>query len=422
MPLAALIAAVAVVWTSAGAAAQDSQKSGDDSNFNSTSERFHEEAPRPGVRTIRYWTGHSVNPVDGLTYTYDIVGADPAAGRAATVGVDIIPLNVTVAGRAFNGSDTKAAILASPLFKRGSYATATAATTFNPATGFGTGSGGALSAGNTNVQLLDATMRSQFNKVGTGYHLYLKPEFRRPVTIDVPAIDGLIRTNPATHIGYAAVDNTWFQPLVESLIPQLHLNPQRLAVFLTNDVVLFSDHNPAHCCEFGAHGSVPSTSRPDDEGDGRARPAVQTFVWASWMTAGFFSLNPIQSWAKQDISGLSHEITEWANNPFGTNAVATWKSPTAPQYRCSSLLETGDPTANIGFSIGVNTFDQNDFSDGTYHPQDEAFLPWFMRTSPNHVSQPTQSNPAVGRYTFMGDLNPFPFFHQPAAQPPPPPC
>jgi hypothetical protein len=256
-------------------------------------------------------------------------------------------------------------------------------------------------------------MRSQFNKVGTGYHLYLRPEVHRAVTIDVPAADGTSITQPARGITYGIVDDTWFQPLVEGLIPQLHLNPTRLAVFVTNDVLLYTDHipTPAHCCVFGAHGAVPTTGAAAGEGEGEGRHAVQTFVWASWMTAGFF--NPTTSWTKQDINGLSHEITEWADDPFGSNMVAPSLSPTAPQYGCNSLLETGDPTVNLGFSSGTNAFDQNAFSDGTYHPQDEAFLPWFMRTAPNHVSQPTQGDSTAGRYTFMGDLNPLAFFHQP---------
>ena len=66
----------------------------------------------------------------------------------------------------------------------------------------------------------------------------------------------------------------------------------------------------------------------------------------------------------------------------------------------------------IGFSQGTNTFDQNPYSDGTYHPEDEAFLPWFMRSSPNTTSEPAQGS-ANGRYTFMGALNPFALFHQP---------
>jgi hypothetical protein len=36
-----------------------------------------------------------------------------------------------------------------------------------------------------------------------------------------------------------------------------------------------------------------------------------------------------------------------------------------------------------------------------------------MRTSPNTISEPTQSKSAnVGRYTLMGDLNPFAGFRQ----------
>jgi len=79
-------------------------------------------------------------------------------------------------------------VLASPLFQNGDYSSTSAAST---ATG-GRGAGGELSAGNVDVQLLDATMRSQFNKIGTGYHLYLSATVRRPVTIEVPAEFGVL--------------------------------------------------------------------------------------------------------------------------------------------------------------------------------------------------------------------------------------
>ena len=46
---------------------------------------------------------------------------------------------------------------------------------------------------------------------------------------------------------------------------------------------------------------------------------------------------------------------------------------------------------------------------------EEVFLPWFMRTAPNTISEPTQSpSTNIVRYTLMGDLNPFPGFRQPA--------
>jgi hypothetical protein len=126
-------------------------------------------------------------------------------------------------------------------------------------------------------------------------------------------------------------------------------------------------------------------------------------------------------WALQDIHALSHEISEWADDPFVNNLVQPWLTPTAPQYGCTNILETGDPVVAIGFAKGTNTFEQgpnpdgSKTTDGYYHPEDEAFLPWFMRTSPNTVSEQTQSASSnIGRYTLMGDLNPFPGFRQPA--------
>jgi hypothetical protein len=99
------------------------------------------------------------------------------------VTVDVVLLTVNVGGLTFSGTDVLNATLNSPQFKRGDYTTTSAATN---ATG-GKGPGGALSAGNTNVQLEDATMRSQFNKVGASpYHVILSPVVHPAITIDVP--------------------------------------------------------------------------------------------------------------------------------------------------------------------------------------------------------------------------------------------
>jgi hypothetical protein len=173
------------------------------------------------------------------------------------------------------------------------------------------------------------------------------------------------------------------------------------------------------CCQFGAHGITDVTAE-GNASDGRQ--ALQTYVWSSWLTAGLFS--PSTAWAMQDIYGLSHELVEWAADPFLSNVVPSWFSPLAPQYGCSNLLETGDPVASWGFSFGSNnvvdpadpsysTARPHGFGDGGYHASDEALLPWFVGTSPNTTSQPAQSS-GDGRFTFMGDLNPIPFFHQPA--------
>lgn len=380
----------------------------DDSDIRATTAKFGGASPLEDAHTIRHWTGQTTNPVDGVTYRYNMVGVDPRSDRSATIGVDIIPVNVNVGGHAFNGSDSVAGAIASPLFQNEDYSTTGAATS---PTG-GKGPGGELSKGNVGVQLLDATMRAEFNKVGSGYHLRLAPEVRQPITIDVPSTLGTMLTSPGG-VTYADLDNDWFKSTVQGQVHTLHLKASRLAIFLTTNLVLFNDKNPMHCCVIGAHGAddLAAVTHDSEEGDD-GHQQVHTFAWASWLTAGFFS--PRTAWAKQDIHSLSHEIIEWANDPFNTNTVQPWTSAIAPNYGCSNLLETGDPVVGVGFSQGTNTFLQNRFSDGTYHPEDTVFLPWFMRTSPNSTSQPAQSGPS-GRYTFMGDLNTFSIFHHPPA-------
>jgi hypothetical protein len=84
-------------------------------------------------------------------------------------------------------------------------------------------------------------------------------------------------------------------------------------------------------------------------------------------------------------------------------------------------METGDPAVGIGFAMGLNQFQQGPNPNGTqsadsyFHPEDEALMPWFLRLGPNTIAEPTRRGSTnVGRYTFMGDLNPFAGFRAPA--------
>ena len=188
---------------------------------------------------------------------------------------------------------------------------------------------------------------------------------------------------------------------------------------LTDNVMLYGGNNPLNCCIIGFHSASEVNGHGLGSTHSNGNAVVQTYAWASYITPGFF--NPHTGWAVQDIHALSHEIAEWADDPFVNNTVEPWLTPTAPQYGCTGVLETGDPVVGIGFAMGTNTFQQgpnpngSQSADGYYHPEDEALLPWFMRTAPNNVSEPTQSpSTNVGRYTFMGDLNPFPGFRAPA--------
>src|SRR6201993_2510443 len=77
------------------------------------------------TRTVPHWFGSTLDPNNGVTYGYNMVGADPnncsGADCDVTVTVDIIPLNVFVGGESFNGSDVVDATLASPVFALNDY-------------------------------------------------------------------------------------------------------------------------------------------------------------------------------------------------------------------------------------------------------------------------------------------------------------
>jgi len=384
--------------------------------------------PLPTTRTVAHWFGSTLDPNNGVTYGYNMVGADPSncsgAGCSVTIEADITPIIVNVAGLTFSGSDVVAATLASPQFALNDYGStpaATAAGAFPLAPALIRGPGGVLSQGDAGnlLQLQDATMRAPFNKMGaSNYHVILHPNVLPAVTITVPQNQGTLLQSGRGVI-FADVDIGWWAAQINNLENQA--NPTHLPIYLTNNVLLFIGKDIFNCCVIGFHGTNP-VGNGGASGNSSGNAKVQTFAWASWVQPGLFARAAGGTdWALQDIHALSHEIAEWADDPFVNNRVEPWLTPTAPQYGCSGLLETGDPVVAIGFAMGTNTFEQGpnpngtQSADGYYHPEDEVYLPWFMRTAPNTVSEPTQtSSTNIGRYTLMGDLNPFPGFREPA--------
>src|SRR6516165_7283478 len=178
------------------------------------------------TQTVPHWFGSTLDPNNGITYGYNMVGADPnncsGAGCDVTVTVDIIPLNVVVEGESFNGSDVVAATLASPVFALNDYGStpfATAPGAFPNFPALIRGTGGVLSqndAGNQ-LQLEDATMRAQFNKTGSNsYHLRLNPVVHDAITIVVPSGLGTVLQSPhGVHIG--DVNIAWWPARIQNL-------------------------------------------------------------------------------------------------------------------------------------------------------------------------------------------------------------
>ncbi|GAA1980189.1 hypothetical protein GCM10009817_21130 [Terrabacter lapilli] len=374
----------------------------------------------PTTRTITHWFGQTKDPSNGVTYGYNMVGANPhtCSGAACdvTIPVDITPIVVKIAGQTFDGQGVVAPTLKSPQFADNDYGSTTAATNNK----FARGAGGALSQADAGVplQLQDATMRAQFAKNGSSsYHLRLNPVVHPAVTITVPSNQGGLIQSGRGVVG-ASIDVGWWSSQINNL--EQSADATHLPLYLTDNIFLHSGKSLSDCCIIGYHGTR-AVGNGGGSTNSQGNAAVQTFAWASYVRPGFYSRpNGGANWALQDIHAISHEIAEWADDPFVNNTVNPWVTPTAPQYGCTGVLETGDPVVSIGFAKGTNTYlqgtnpDGSQSADGYYHPEDEAILPWFLRLPSDATGSEANQYTSGGRYTFMGDLNPFPGFRAPA--------
>jgi len=425
--LAAVLVAVISASASAGGTATITPQVISDAQLQALTTTEGGATVLPTTRTVAHWFGQTLDPSNGVTYGYNMVGSDPnncsGLGCSTTIQADITPIIVNVGGLTFDGTSVVAATLASPQFASNDYGStpaATAAGAFPAAPAFIRGAGGVLSQGDAGVplQLQDATMRAQFNKTGiSNYHLILNPNVLPAVTIDVPSNQGTLLQS-GRGVVFADINISWWSAQIKNL--ETTADPTHLPIYLTDNVLLHIGQNIFNCCVIGYHGTK-ATGNGNGSANSNGNAPVQTFAWASWVQPGIYSRpNGGTDWALQDIHALSHEIAEWADDPFVDNYVNPWLTPTAPQYGCTSILETGDPVVGIGFAMGTNTFDQgpnpngSQSADGYYHPEDEVFLPWFLRLPASSTGSEANQVSAGGRYTLLGDLNPFAGFRAPA--------
>src|SRR5579883_1011584 len=215
------------------------------------------------------------------------------------------------------------------------------------------------------TQYLDAFQRSEFwDEIGASvyspYHLKLTPSVLPPVFINVPPQYGT--TLPQTVYPAcgptAIVDINWFDTYITNqVLPFLSrygVNPSTFPILFVHDVVWAgAATNLAECCILGYHGA---TGAP-----------VQTYSPADFDSTGLFGTNTL------DTAVLSHEIAEWANDPFGNNLVPAWGGTgQVPPGVCQGNLEVGDPLSGTD---APRIYMPNGF---TYHLQELAFFSWFM--------------------------------------------
>jgi hypothetical protein len=332
-----------------------------------------------------------------------MLGTNPSQGDVTTtVPVTIIPISFTFttvgAGVVLNpldGSTKVANMLASPLFDGSADIGTAADTTASPPPGGGIAPSPRLeNEPSDTTQVTDAIYRSGFGKSGSAYHVLLGNTVGTNVTIlptqsiTVPQDQGVETHGSVSHADLGRIDATWFSARLKELMGKLQTDPTTLVLFATYDIVLYTGNNISNCCIIGFHGAFSPVGKGVGGTNGNGNQPVQTFMFASWTEPRIFRASFIQ-----DIHALSHEVSEWYDDPFVHNFIQPWAVASAPQYGCSTSLETGDPVVGLGFVVtigGVN-----------YHPEDEVFFSWFARQSPSISSSASSTVPG---YTYLNNF------------------
>jgi hypothetical protein len=324
-------------------------------------------------KTIPYWSSSFVG-TDGRTYPYTMVGTNPFTGGNVQTVVPsaIIPFRFVFAdGTVMDGSQDLAMTLASPIFSNYTY----------PVEFSGPGEV---------TQYGDAIYRAQWNKVRTSYHVLLgAPTVYPTQTIEVPANQGFAFVN-SRGVLIGLMQYSWFSTRLKNAINNLGVSPQVIPIILNHNTMLYIG-NPNNCCIIGYHGASSSLN-------GNGAQQVQTYMFGSFITPRTFAGFDQPRRGLGDIHAVSHEVSEWYDDPFVNNLVQPWEDlEFAPQYGCTNYLETGDPVVGVWFPLSIPTPNPQPNSNGVWHPEDEVHFSFFARQTPSIAY--------LGHYSYMNTFN-----------------
>jgi len=284
----------------------------------------------PPSGTLEEWNGSFT--YNGTNYPYVMVGADPSTNQGAIITTWIVPVKVVLSDGSvwdpLSGGPMSplARTIMSPMFDN--------TTTYTQ---------GGVDVGTT--QYIDAYQRANFWSIvqnNPNSHLLLGgPSARVTVlpelTLNVPSGDGHQGTEFGVHV--ALVDINWYDIQVSNYMAQSGvINSAGLPIFLLSNMYWIE----GGCCIGGYHSANGSQT-------------YSNFTYIT--TAGVFS---------QDVSALSHEIGEWADDPL---------YPRENNTPCG-ILEVGDPLENgqSGHPYGTWVYPLHNFN---YHLQDLVTLKYF---------------------------------------------
>ena len=308
------------------------------------------------INSVPHWSGAFSH--EGTVYPFTIVGNKPAAGGTTQIRTALLPISlefdeyVDQRGKPLILDVTPAItrVLQSPDFVTYNY-------------------------GNGEVQFADAVQRAQFaSYAAPNWHTQLAPpRVLAPVLLEVPV--GAAKLYQSVNgVLYAQIDFNFFASQINTITQMAGLQIDEFPILLASNTLLYENGDASQCCILGFHTAY-------ETGRGHNSLSIQTFAYATWLDSGIFRDPEIA-----DVLPLSHEISEWMNDPFVSNAAPGWLSPDG--QGCQDHITTGDPVEVLphpSFEVALNGF--------TYHPQTQALLQWFTRETPSSALDHAYSFP-----------------------------
>ncbi len=315
---------------------------------------------------------------------YNMVGGWPHKKNTTVIRGPIVPVSLDLRNadgspRYVNGhrlfSDATQfvqPVFQSPVFQNYTYSSSNSPTQYTDAVqraeffNFAKSEWHTLLAGNTNTTpqtmvLKRGTYRFALNKDGTCCHYVLVDE-----TAFGNALFPATAADTTTPIGAAEHNGD--------------VTTKDISTFLFPNT--FLTDSSGGCCIIGYH---TYDSEPGDPTNNNNQERRYVLDYASWITPGIFG------GGFQDVTALSHELSEIFNDPFVTsdgvlNIVPWWQSPNG---NCQNNLEDGDVIEGLPNSTYPITM-PNGY---TYHPQNEPMFSYFARETPSTAIHGAYSYP-----------------------------
>jgi hypothetical protein len=351
----------------------------------------------PGIDSVPNFTRAFRS--QGQTWPYTMMGNDPALGHRTRIPARIIAVSLELQN-ADLATTTKVPIapferlaLNSPNFEESDYSTG------------------------EDIQFADAVQRAEFFHVmKESWHTELRPArivehvtIFVPRTIKVPSVDkngNPVEVDVRTYLSGQADDGSTFVLLLDTFFDQAFFDTVANAIGagdLTTDAlnIVLLPNTFLFSLEEGSSGNLVRGFHTFLFDDSVTPMPIWVTAFASWTSPGLFGAGI------EDVTGLSHEISESLNNPFLINSVPAWQFPGIPGS-CQADLEVGDPiealdnqSVPIRIERGRRSF--------TYHPQTEALLQWFEDAVPSDAIHRAYSYPdttaLTGPAVFFGQLS-----------------